>query len=104
MNYTEKQIKAMFDNLNPVSERQLYDLYDDVLCAVYDSAPIAGRTYSVGAALKAVDAIAYRCGFADWLDGEIRDGLYTDEIQGEHFRQEEVDALLESIEGDGDKG
>ena len=100
MNYTEKQKQAIIENLEFQSERQLHDAYDNVLNELNDECMVNGFGFSPSEVLKALDPIAYRCGFSDWLDGEIRDGVYTDEIQGEYYLQSEVDELLESIAED----
>jgi hypothetical protein len=100
MNYTEKQIQAIIENLEFQSERRLEAAFDDFLDDLYGNVRIGPYTYATSEALSNTDPTAYRCGFADWLDGEIRDGVYTDEIQGEYYQQYEVDELLESIEED----
>ena len=45
---------------------QSYDAYLDEL----DTVTIGSLEYSVSRVLRTVDPIAYRCGFADWLDTE----------------------------------
>ena len=100
MNYTEKQKQAIIENLEFQSSWQLQVAYDAVIDEINPECMVNGFGYSPSDVLKALDPVAYRCGFADWLDGEIRDGVYTDEIQGEYYLQSEVDELLESIEED----
>jgi hypothetical protein len=98
MNYTEKQKELIIEKLEFQSERQLREAYDDMLDNYYGSVTIAIYDYCVSKALKSTDPIAYRTGFFNWLDSEIRIGIYTDEIQGEYYLQSEVDELLKSIE------
>jgi hypothetical protein len=40
--------------------------YDEFLDEVYGDVQIAGLKYSTSLALKEIDPVAYRCGFADW--------------------------------------
>lgn len=58
-----------------VSDYELHERYDDMLDDVYGEVSIAGYEYSTSNALKNVDPIAYRVGFADWLDSEIGETL-----------------------------
>jgi hypothetical protein len=96
--YTEKQKQLIIKKLKFVSERQLYEAYDDVLDDVHGCVMIVGCEYCTSDVLKSIDPTAYKCGFSDWLDSDIRDGIYTDEIKGEYYLQSEVDELLESTE------
>ena len=52
-----------------------YSYYDEALDDIYETAQICGHEYSPVEALKAVDPIAYRCGYNDWLNAEIYDDL-----------------------------
>ena len=56
-----------------VENFDFYDAYDDILDEVYETAQICGYEYSPAEALKAVDTIAYRCGYNDWLNSKIYD-------------------------------
>lgn len=48
--------------------------YDDFIDEVYgETVTIAGYEYSTSRALKGLDPIAYRCGYADWLDQQEDD-------------------------------
>ena len=53
-----------------INEKKALKQYDDFLDDVYDNVGIAGLAYATSEALKAIDPIAYRCGFLDWLDME----------------------------------
>lgn len=60
--------------MKPLNERELEALYDDMLNECYPDCKIGPYEYSTARALSEVDPIAYRCGYADWLDAEIQDG------------------------------
>ncbi|MCR6713129.1 MAG: hypothetical protein NVV57_10725 [Demequina sp.] len=51
-------------------------VYDEALDEAYGE-PMG---YQASRVLKAVDPIAYRCGFHDWLDGE---GVVSDTLEGD---------------------
>lgn len=48
--------------------------HDEMLNDAYDLIRIGSLTYEPSEVLRAADPIAYRTGFNDWLDGEIRAG------------------------------
>ena len=52
--------------------------YDDMLDVVYAWHDVAGINFAPSDTLRALDPIAYRCGFADWADAE---GIDTDELK-----------------------
>ncbi len=62
----------------PLSDRELHEKYNDFLDEAYPACIIATYTYSTSDALKEVDPTAYRCGFNDWLDGEISNGIFIE--------------------------
>ena len=57
----------------PLTEAELYERYDDALDGDDDDQliRIGTLTYTASRVLKAVDPIAYRVGFNDWVDGEL---------------------------------
>lgn len=59
------------------------DEYDEMLDDCNEAVTIGNLTYSPSEVLKRVDPIAYRCGMADWADGERSDALYTIERMDE---------------------
>ena len=69
----------IFDNIEDVCEcvadLGFYGQYDDVLDEIYEEAKICGYEYSPAQALKAVDPIAYQCGYNDWINNEVYDEL-----------------------------
>lgn len=58
--------------------------YDDMLDDCYPGVDICGYKYSPSYALKAVDPIAYDCGFNDWLSSED----LNEEDDGSYSREE----------------
>lgn len=70
------------------SERDLERMYDDMLDEVYPDCQIAGLTYSTSHALKELDPTAYRCGFNDWLDGELGESIF-EHADGEYYDEAE---------------
>jgi predicted TPR repeat methyltransferase len=100
MNYTNEEKQLIIENLEPIPEHELESMFDEYIDDTNDKIMVLGLEYYPSRVLKMVDSIAYRCGFGDWLDSMIGEGLLTDEIEGQHFRQAEVDELLESIEED----
>lgn len=70
----------MARHIDKLSEYEANQRYDDTLEEIYGRAQIAGETYSTVQALKAIDPVAYRCGFADWMDSQIQDGVF--EVEG----------------------
>lgn len=62
----------------PLSDHELHERYDDLLDEVYGDVCIGAWTYPASRTLRDVDPIAYRCGYNDWLDSELQDGVITD--------------------------
>ncbi len=54
-----------------VSDAELHDRYDDLLDETAGEVRVGGLTYSASVVLQAVDPIAYRVGFNDWVDSEL---------------------------------
>lgn len=59
-----------------ITEKELLEVYADMLDEVYGVVSICGLEYSASDALRRIDHTAFSCGFNDWLDAEITDGLY----------------------------
>jgi hypothetical protein len=67
-----------------IFEHQLERMYCEMLDDVYGTVSICGLEYCASDALKATDPTAFRCGFLDWLDAEVKDGnLFEDD--GEYY-------------------
>jgi hypothetical protein len=50
-----------------VSESEMESSYEDMLSEVYGVVSICGLDYDAADALKEVDPVAYRCGYADYV-------------------------------------
>ena len=59
-----------------VNLNDFYEVYDDMLNGIWETAQICGYEYSPAQALQAVDPIAYRCGYSDWLNNETYNDLF----------------------------
>jgi hypothetical protein len=77
------------------SDRAMEERYDDYIDECYGETKIAGYSYSTSHALRLVDPVAYRCGFADWTSREIGETIY--ELHGRYFDLREVDDLVDSL-------
>lgn len=55
-----------------ISESEAYDSYDEMLDDAYGE----HMGYSASRIFKEVDPIAYRCGFHDYADSQITDGVW----------------------------
>jgi hypothetical protein len=53
------------------SEWEAEDAYRNTLNEVHETVKIGDLVYEPARVLEAVDPFAFRCGFHDWLDGEI---------------------------------
>ena len=51
-------------------EQELYNRYDEMLDECYPLVKFGQLEYLPSRVLIAIDPIAYRCGFNDWLDSE----------------------------------
>jgi hypothetical protein len=69
--------------VNKLTERELYERYNDMLDDIYPDLTIADYSYNTSRALKLIDETAYRCGFNDWLDSELGETIW--EKDGEYF-------------------
>ncbi len=57
-----------------ITEEELMDRYENMLNEVYEPVSICGYSYEQGSALKELDPIAFRQGFLDYIDVEVKDG------------------------------
>lgn len=67
-----------------LSDRELFERYDEMLDECYGETAIGGYKYATSHALRLVDPTAYHCGFNDWLDNELTDGCIEEE-NGEYY-------------------
>ena len=70
-----------------MSEYDLKEMYDEMLDDVYGEVSIGGLTYLTSRAMQEVDPTAYRCGFSDWLDSQLSEGILF-EANGEYFDED----------------
>ena len=94
MNFTPAQIAKIREELTAISERELEERFDEFLSEVYGEVDLCGYTYPARDVFKSHDPIAYRQDFLSWLDVEISDGRFTDEIDGEYYSMDEVINLI----------
>jgi hypothetical protein len=76
-----------------VPEHEALESYNQMLDGCFGEVQVAGSSYYTSRLLKEVDPIAYRCGFADFLDSE---DLTTDEdmADDDEVTEEEVKEAL----------
>lgn len=60
-------------DLEELGDEQLEEMFDNILDDCYPKCKILSYEYNTSRALKTIDPITYRCEFANWLDGELRD-------------------------------
>jgi len=90
MRLTKEQEELVLENLDDIKESMLAERFDDLLNDVYGTVKIAGYDYEAADAFQAVDMIAYREDFLNWLDGDES----IVEICGLYFDADEVNELL----------
>lgn len=61
-----------------LSDDDLHERYDEMLDDCYGYVNVCEYQYNTSRALRELDPIAYRCGFLDWLDGEIIEGAIVE--------------------------
>ena len=70
-----------------LSDHELETRYKDMLDECYETIKVCGYEYQPSRVLEEVDPVAFRCGFADWLNSMIGEGI--DEIDGKYYDEEE---------------
>lgn len=77
-----------------ISERELHERYDAMLNECYSFEKVGGvfKFMVPSRVLEAVDPIAYRCGFNDWIDGED-----CVDINGNYHKREELEEALDTL-------
>lgn len=71
------------------NDRELHEMYNEFLDECYGETEIAGYHYQTSRVLKEIDPIAYRCGFSDWLDAQMCDGIIFEHSDGSYHDEEE---------------
>jgi hypothetical protein len=89
----EKRVKAELDPID-IDQR-----YRDLLDEIYPEVKIGDSRYSPSRIVEELSPTDFRCGKVDWIDSEIRDGIISEEIDGEYYDQREVSVLELEIEG-----
>jgi hypothetical protein len=64
---------------NELTDYDLHERFDDMLDEVYGDVVLGGTEYNHSTTFKAVDPIAYRCGFSDWLDSELEETIFEED-------------------------
>lgn len=93
-----------FETMDQVAEYISQNLddsyYDDMIDEAYGDVEVCGYAYSASIVLRAVDEIAYGCGFSDFQDSIYGDVRYELERMSdgdvESFYGFEVEAIAES--------
>lgn len=75
--------------MSKLSEQDLHDKYDEMLDECGGTIKIGSLEYPASTTLEAVDPIAYRVGFNDWLDGELNETIW--EKDDEYFDNEDCE-------------
>jgi len=57
-----------------LTDNELHDMFDQMLDECYTLNEVAGLQFDPSKVLRVCDPNAYRCGFNDWVDAELRDG------------------------------
>lgn len=68
-----------------LSDYDLHERYDELLDEICPTTKIAGREDQTSRALKEMDPVAYRCGFNDWLDAQVKDGVLIETDNDEYY-------------------
>ena len=65
-----------------LTDKELEDMYDNMLDECFEPIKICGLEYSPSIALYKVDEIAYRCGLNDYIDGLVSDEILVEGDDG----------------------
>ena len=100
MNNTEKKIQAKLEKrvkaeLDPIDTEQRYR---DFLDEIYPEVKIGDSRYSPSRIVEELSPTDFRCGKVDWIDSEIKNGVLSEEIDGEYYDAEEVENIRGEIE------
>jgi hypothetical protein len=63
-----------YEDLESVFEQEITDISAEI--------EILGCAYEAGPVLRQLDPVAFRCAMADWLDGQLTDGVYVELADG----------------------
>lgn len=76
-------LEVPYLNLELITESELHEMYNDMLDECFEPVMIGGHKYCHSDAFRSVDPVAYQCGFNDWLDYEVSEGLIIE--SGEEY-------------------
>jgi hypothetical protein len=85
--------------VQPLSDRELTDMYHEMLEEIYGEVKVCGYEFSAADVLKEMDPVAYKVGLNDWLDSECSDGTIK-EVNGEYYMAEDLPDEEEETEED----
>jgi hypothetical protein len=91
-----ERVKAELENID--MDARYVDMLDE--CYSFNSVGGPFAHMSPARVLKEVDPVAYRCGFNDWEDSELRDSRDIEEYpegSGEVYNKTELDKLREEV-------
>lgn len=88
----------LLQNCEVFEESDLLSLYEDYLDQEFPRGWIAGYEF-YASAIKFLDECAYREGFNNWLDNEMKEGVYCTFDNGLcYYLVREVEELIEEYE------
>jgi hypothetical protein len=93
---SQRQRDKVLELASEVSERDLAERYDSMLDEISEPVRIGALEYLPSEVLKAVDPVAYRCGFADFTGD---DDSFV-EIDGKHFEARALEEAIEAVTAD----
>jgi chromosome segregation ATPase len=87
----ELEIAELRETKKEFEHGYYYDEYNEFLNEIHgDTVKIAGLEYDTAQTLEAIDPVAYRCGYDDYIDSEItRIDDEIEELEGELLEIEE---------------
>lgn len=75
-----------------LTEFELQDMFNEMLDEIYEAVSICGYTYIASHALKEIDPIAYEEEYNNWIDFNLKDGLFyqwpDESIHNEPYEEE----------------
>ena len=74
-----------------LTERDVKEMYREMLDEVYGTVKIAGYEYETSRVLEDTDPVAFRIGFVDLWSSLLEDG-YAEDSDGNLVREEEEEA------------
>ena len=80
--------------MTQLHDYQLEEMFDEMLDECYPLVEFGQLYYTPSNVLRSTDPVAYRCGFADWLDAQLSDGILFEHSDGTiHDEEEEEEAV-----------